>query len=488
MPQVKQSSKPYEALVIYLMRSLYWKIFLSFWLASILIIVTIAWVTSEIAQKSSIPVREREFMDSYANAAVATYEAGHRAALVNWLAKTSLSKHMNLFLLTNTGEIIGNQVIPDIVKEISINFIHQQLDEGIFKAGHLIVSHEILSTSGMAYRLAAVSEKPLSYFIQIPWAGLTARLLIAIFISGLICYLLSIYLTKPLRSLCLAAKSLATGKLNTRVGPIAGHHTGEIAELSYEFDSMAEKLETLINSKQRLLQDISHELRSPLARLHIAIELGRIKGHHLAENEFNRMELECLRLNTLIEEVLNFARLDKSTSTLHKTSVDLPTLLEGIISDANYEFSQQMQRIVVEKIQPYRLMLDERLIHRAIENILRNALRYSPPDQTVTVALYQEATKKELFIDIEDNGPGVPNEQLTKIFNPFYRVDKAREKKTGGYGLGLAIAKQAIQLHGGEIIASNRKSGGLLVRIVLPQSSTVKGIGIGLEETHSNSR
>lgn len=451
------------------MRSLYWKIFTSFWLATVLIIVTTAWFTSEIARKSSIPTQERAFMDSYANAAVVTFEAGQRTALVKWLEKTGLNKQMNLFLLTNTGEIIGNHDIPDLVKQISTNLVNGELDSGIFKSGNLIVSHEILSTTGTAYRLAAVSEKPLSQVVQIPWAGLTLRLLIAFFISGLICYLLSIYLTQPLSALRMAAKSLAKGKLNTRVGHFAGHHKDEIAELSHEFNRMAEQLETLIHSKERLLQDISHELRSPLTRLHIAVELGRKKSNHLAETEFDRIEAECLRLNTLIGEILDFARLDKSTNTIKKAMVDLPKLLNYIASDANYEFSETTPRVVLGDIQPFRLMLDERLIHRAIENILRNALRYSPEEQVVTISLYQGTRKNSVFIDIEDNGPGVPEDQLAKIFNPFYRVDTARQKKTGGYGLGLAIAKQAIQLHHGKIQATNREDGGLLVRIILPQ-------------------
>lgn len=296
-----------------------------------------------------------------------------------------------------------------------------------------------------------------------PW-----RLLIATLISVIISYLLSMYLTKPLHSLKLAAKSLATGKLYTRVGRFAGHHSDEIAELSYEFDSMAEQLEALIKSKERLLQDISHELRSPLARLQVAIELGRKKSGKSAKNDFDRMEMECLRLNNLIGEILDFARLDKSTNTLTKSKVDLSTLLIGVITDANYEFSKGNSRVVIDKMEPQELFLDERLIHRAVENIIRNALRYSPDNQLVIVSLYNHRPTNQLCIDIEDNGPGIPKEHLTKIFNPFYRVDTARAKKTGGYGLGLAIAKQAIQLHDGEIIAINRSQGGLLVRIVLP--------------------
>jgi two-component system sensor histidine kinase CpxA len=448
------------------MRSLYWKIFLSFWLATILIIITTAWVTSEITQKSSIPARERVFMDSYAHAAVVTYESGSQEAVQKWLAHMGASKQMTLYLLTNTGEIIGNQQPPDIVQQISANLAKDELDDGLLKFGDIIVSHEIVSISGKAYRLVAVSEKPLAHFVEIPWAGLTLRLLIAIIISGFICYLLSIYLTQPLRSLILAARSIATGNLNTRVGHLKGHYRDEIAELSGEFDQMAEQLETIMNSKERLLQDISHELRSPLARMQIAIELGRNKTTQAAEPEFHRMETECLRLNTLIGEILEFARLDTSSSQLNKSLINLPDLVKQVVDDANFEEGKPV--VTFYQSPDCELFLDGRLIHRAIENIIRNALRYSSPNPKIKVRLYWADSNTDIYIDIEDNGPGVPEDQLEKIFNPFYRVDSSREKKTGGYGLGLSIAQQAIKLHHGYIKAMNRKKGGLLVRIVFP--------------------
>lgn len=450
------------------MRSLYWKIFLSFWLATILIIITTAWVTSEISRKSSIPAHERVFMDSYANAAVATFESGQHAALKKWLNQIGMSRKMTLYLLSSTGEIIGNQAPPVVVKQISAHLVDEELDDGVIKFGDIVVSHEILSTSGHAYRLVAVSEKPLAHFVEIPWAGLTIRLVIAIIISGLICYLLSIYLTQPLRSLRMAAKSIARGQLNTRVGRFKGHHRDEIAELSGEFDRMAEQLEELMNSKERLLQDISHELRSPLARLQIAIELGRKKAGDLAETQFSRMEVECLRLNTLIGEILEFARLDKSITQLHRTVVNLPEMLAQIIDDANFELRDTQPGVFLHEKQNCQLYLDDRLIHRAIENIIRNALRYSAPNPKIDVSISYNNDHSQIWIDIADNGPGVPEEQLEKIFNPFYRVDTSREKKTGGYGLGLSIAQQAIKLHNGNISAINRKEGGLLVRISLP--------------------
>lgn len=453
------------------MRSLYWKIFISFWLATILIIVTTAWITSQIAQKSSQPAREEIFMDSYANAAVATFESGQRSALLKWLNQIGLSRHMAIYLLVSTGEIIGTQTPPENVKVIAKNLLKNQLpSEGIFKSGKLIVSHELLSTSGTFYRLVAVSDKPISYFVQIPWGGLTIRLTLAIFFSGLICYLLSMYLTKPLRSLGMAAKSIATGKLNTRVGHFRGHNKDEIAELSNEFDRMAEQLEAMVNSKERLLQDISHELRSPLARLNIAMGLGKNKTGTLAEAEFNRMELESSRLNSLIGEILDFARLQENSTKLNLSMTDIPELIAEIIKDANYEFGKDAVRIITGIVEPCVLQVDKRLIHRAIENVVRNALHYSPEDKPAIICIYHSTDKKQVHIEISDRGPGVPADQLSKIFNAFYRVDTSRTKKTGGYGLGLAIASRAVALHHGEIIAQNNEHGGLSVRITLPQT------------------
>ena len=451
------------------MRSLYWKIFLSFWLATILIIITTAWIISEITQKSSIPASERVFMDSYANAAVATFESGRREALEKWLQQTGTARQMTLYLLISNGEIISVQPPPDIVKEIAANLTQEKLDDGLLKFGDIIVSHEILSTSGNAYRLVAVSEKPLAHFVEIPWASLSIRIIIAIVISGLICYLLSIYLTKPLRSLKMAAKSIARGKLNTRVGPFIGHYRDELYELTGEFNRMAEELEALINSKERLLQDISHELRSPLARLLVAIELGRKKTNNHAEPEFARMELECIRLNKLISEILEFTRLDKAATPLSKVSLNLNDLILQIIDDAHFEINNEHAhlKLVADKI--YSIQANERLIHRAFENIIRNALHYSMPSPEITIFLNHSTLDESIDIDIQDNGPGVPDQQLETIFNPFYRVDWSREKKTGGYGLGLAIASQAIHLHKGNIKAVNRTDhSGLIIKINLP--------------------
>ncbi|MBA4697077.1 MAG: HAMP domain-containing protein [Legionella sp.] len=455
------------------MRSLYWKIFLSFWLATILVILTIAWVTSEITKKSSLPAHEYLFMDSYANAAVSTFELGQHTALKRWLKQTGASRQMFFFLLSSRGEIIGNQTPPDVVRKISKDLMYGQLDDRLIKFGNTMVSHEILSTSGRAYRLVAVSEKPLAYFVKIPWTDLALRLAAAILICGLICYFLSIYLTRPLRSLRIAAKSIAKGNLSTRVGHFMGHSRDEIGELSNEFDRMAAELEVLVNSKERLLQDISHELRSPLARLQVALELAKRKLGNDHDFEFDRMEIECTRLNHLIQEVLEFARLEHSTARLHKKWTNVSHLLEQIIEDANFELGATVPAVFLHGAElACPLFVDERLLHRAIENIIRNSLRYAAPSPRINIFLRRDNIQGEVCIEIQDNGPGVPEDQLRQIFSPFYRTDSARTKETGGYGLGLSIAWRAIYLHQGELTAMNRPEGGLSVRIRLPLTTS----------------
>lgn len=449
------------------MRSLYWKIFISFWLATILIILTTAWITSALTHKSSIPEHEKVFMDSHATAAITTLESGHSKALIHWMESVGKRSNITLYLLSNTGRIYSNALPTPEVKKIAEDLVHERLNDGLLKFDHLIVSHEIISLTGHTYRLVAVSEQPLAHHLTIPWAGLSIRLAIAVFFSGLVCYLLSLYLTRPLRYLGQAAKSLASGQLHTRVGYIRGHGNDEIAVLSHDFDRMAERLETFIRTKERLLSDISHELRSPLARLQIALEIGRKKSPEHAMQEFDRIEMECIRLNQLISEILEFARLDKSASDLRLTAVDTAQLLQSIIEDANYEFSRKHTTVQLTKKESVILMADQRLLHRAIENVVRNALRYSPKNALVMINMLIEKNEV-LHIDVEDQGPGIPEDELNKIFAPFYRVDASREKKSGGYGLGLSIALKAIQLHNGTITAYNLKDAGLRVRITLP--------------------
>lgn len=461
MPLLRQS----EGLVTYLMHKLYWKIFLSFWLVTSFLVIMTMGITGTLTRQSSIPVSEKIFINSYANAAVATYESGHRKALVQWIKHIALSKHLTIYLLSSSGKIIGFGKIPKNVIKIHYDFLKNKIPEGIFRENNFIVSHEILTLSQRTYRLVAELHKPISHLIEIPWGGMTFVLFTAIVICGFVCYLLSFYLTKPLGSLRLAAKSIAKGNLDTRVSNEIKNRRDEIADLAHEFDSMAKRIQHLIIAKERLLQDISHELRSPLARLQIAVALFKDSKSKEKDALYKKIETEIGRLDELIGEIFSLAKLFTSQPKLDKSTWPLADLIDEIISDANFEFEKKGSKVLFDK-ENIDILADRKLIYHAIENIIRNALRYTEPDSNVLVTL--KKVKGRAVIEISDCGPGVPEDSLFKIFEPFHRVDTSREKSTGGYGLGLSIAKKAIGLHNGKIQAENINPTGLKVTITLP--------------------
>ena len=243
-----------------------------------------------------------------------------------------------------------------------------------------------------------------------------------------------------------------------------------MVELMRDFDVMAERLETLVDSQSRLLKDVSHELRSPLARLSVALGLARQKAGPEIEGSLGRIELEADRLNQLIQRLLTISRLESGADGLHKSSLSLRELVEQVAHDAEYESPGRHCRVVADPNDEFLVEADPDLLRSAVENVIRNATRYTAEGTTVEVKLDRPKAPHadEMVIRVADAGPGVPEAALMKIFEPFYRLDDARNRQTGGAGLGLSIADRAIRLHGGQVHASNRKEGGLEVEIRIP--------------------
>lgn len=287
----------------------------------------------------------------------------------------------------------------------------------------------------------------------------------AILIGGFICYLLSLYLLRPIRILQRAVKKIGQGEFQTRVGTTLGNRTDEIGELAHDFDDMAARLEALVHSKQQLLQDISHELRSPLARLSVALEIARDKSTNI-DKELTRIAYETDKLNELIKQILSLSSLDAMQNSTCFEDIDLVDMLHSIVSDANYEIQYRSPSIQLVTPHSCRAQVSYALLRSAIENIIRNALRYSPKDQAISVTLQQQ--DQYIQITIQDSGPGIPIDKLSQVFDPFFRVDDSRTEHTGGFGLGLAIAKRAILLHKGDIIAQNLPDKGLSVLVTFP--------------------
>jgi two-component system sensor histidine kinase CpxA len=274
-----------------------------------------------------------------------------------------------------------------------------------------------------------------------------------------VCYLLARHLASPLRSMQKTIERFGKGDFTARVNSRRGD---ELGQLGRTVDRMAERIELLLKSQRRLLQDISHELRSPLARLGVAVELARTGGDPTVA--LNRVEREADRLNTLVGELIQVTRAEGDPAGLVTERVQIDDLVRTILDDVRIE-ADKRQVVLHPHIATAEIDGNPELLRRAIENIIRNAIRYSPEGAQVDVTLAREG---EMYrVAVRDYGEGVPEESLASIFDPFYRVEKDRGRTSGGVGLGLAIAKRAVELHHGLMGAANMRPG-LEVRIDLP--------------------
>jgi two-component system sensor histidine kinase CpxA len=233
---------------------------------------------------------------------------------------------------------------------------------------------------------------------------------------------------------------------------------------------MAERLENLVNAQGNLLNDISHELRSPLARLNVALGLARQRTGPEAQDALERIDLEAARLNELIGRLLTIARLEGGEEAMQKFPIALEELVEEVSQDADFEAQARGCRVETVIVDDCMVMGDPSLLHSALENVIRNATRYTRAGTAVEVRLQRGhgANGPAAVVQVTDFGPGVPPDALDKLFRPFYRIDDARGRQTGGVGLGLAITERAVRLHGGTVRAANRAEGGLIIEIRLP--------------------
>jgi two-component system sensor histidine kinase CpxA len=288
-------------------------------------------------------------------------------------------------------------------------------------------------------------------------------LLLLLLFSALASIGLALTITKPLRLLQQMNLQFAAGDLATRVqGP--ERRSDEIGELARGFNLMASHIGALVQNQQRLLRDISHELRSPLTRAQLAIALEQRQGGGL---QLPRLQQELERIDQMLDELLTFSRLDAGQYQLSAQELDVVELIEEVMSVNQLEADNRLQQLNYQGPAQAFAFCDSRLIARAIENVLRNAIKYSP--NTSTISLDLKASDGQILLTIKDQGPGVPAAALQAVFEPFYRVSDSRNSQTGGTGLGLAIASQALRQHQGHISASLPADGGLAVLLQWPQ-------------------
>jgi two-component system sensor histidine kinase CpxA len=461
-------------------KSLFLKIFLWFWAALALSLILAILVTISLR-----PTRhgvENQGPQTLAEA-VNAYQGGGERGVHAYLEELGRTQHVRAFVFDPSGHELSGRHVPPWIEDArqgssrngGPQYHHSWMDR--FLPDRII--REALTLDGKRYTLV-LELPPGPRTVFGPHDG--PLLAIAVILSGLVCYLIAWSITSPVTRLRKAAQSLAAGDLSARTGAPVGGGRDEMTELMRDFDRMAERIEGLVDSQSRLLKDVSHELRSPLARLSVALGLARQRavsqvGPNLApelESALNRIEQETDRLNQLIQRLLTISRLESGTDGIRKSTFSLLELVQQIAYDAEYETPGRGCGVTAPPGPEDEFLVegDPDLLRSAIENAVRNATRYTAEGTKVEVQLerQQAASGEEILIRVLDSGPGVPNEALQKIFEPFYRLDDARNRQTGGAGLGLSIADRAVRLHGGQLRASNRKEGGLEVEIRIPAS------------------
>lgn len=460
------------------MRSIFLKIFLWFWLAMALVGGTFFMVAHIIIHTNNdLPPPHEDFivqsLHLYGTTALKMLASPDKNSFKDYLLnlETLLPVKVSIYQGQNQliyGAGVKNFSLPPPPASSATKRTRPDVH---FENENLLLNESLWDTNNQEYRFFWVVKvhrpKGLALGYQL------VRFLAAFLAAGLLCYGLSRYLTSPIIKLSTATRQLASGDWQARVGSLVGNRKDELASLARDFDNMADRFCALIELQNRLISDISHELRSPLARLNVALSLAKKRAGEKAASALDRIELESDRLNGLIEQLLTLARLELPKEQLVYQPIDLTELIDAVAEDAEYE-AQNRPCQVETKLAKVSMVGDEMLLRSAVDNVLRNAVRHAPPTTTVTVELDYQTVEGTSYaaITVRDQGQGVPESALNEIFRPFYRVEDARERSNGGTGLGLAIVAQAVKQHKGKVWATNIPAGGLAIHILLPIQPT----------------
>ncbi|PWQ98304.1 HAMP domain-containing sensor histidine kinase [Leucothrix arctica] len=325
-------------------------------------------------------------------------------------------------------------------------------------------TQDVTTDNGELYTVMVRSQNALHQLLPQPQIKRYASILIPLLALLLSSLIISYYITRPIRSLRRTTQSFGDRDLSARVDLDVAERKDAIGELGRDFNSMAQRLDDTSRSQHQLLRDVSHELRSPLARIQMANTLAEQKTG--TSNELARIEQETLRLDSLIETILRLTRLNDMPELVF-SPLNLSDLLNEIVNDAQYEYQDTNKAIAINIAKDLKpLNADYDYLSSALENILRNAMYYTADPSTVTITA--QCFQNIMEVKIIDQGPGVPETDLKRLFEPFFRSDSSRNEKTGSNGVGLAITHRIIELHQGKVWAKNNANGGLSVTVQLP--------------------
>ena len=465
------------------MGRLFWKFFVFFWLAQLTAVVGTGvtfWLRNEMQQRIPDAVDASPPAAFHSAAAAATLRHGGVAALRGLLEESSRESGPlggpPVYAVDETQhELLGRALSPEVIAALDTLAAEPGKHSGV----------ETVAADGHRYLLFvpphrrpdapaagappggpgpqfAAAPQPRPPRGGLPLMPLAAGALVSLVFAALLAW----YVARPIRNLRAAFEAAADGRLEQRLAPAMGRRRDELADLGRDFDRMAARLKSLMDSQRRLLHDVSHELRSPLARLQAAIGLVRQQPERI-DDFVARIERESGRMDTLVSELLTLSRLEAGMAGKLDEAVDLGELLGDVVDDARFEAAARNCQVDLTGSRDVVLTGNGELLHRAIENIVRNAVKHAPPGSRVDIDVAQADGR--VIVRVADAGPGVAEADLQAIFAPFFRAGAAKPKNSpDGHGLGLAISQRVVEAHQGTISAANRPTGGLCVTVTLP--------------------
>ncbi len=446
--------------------NLFWKIFASFMIAMTITSVGAIYVTYRIVSR---PLTQTDFegRGEIITAVSAALALGGERGLKTWLRENLRPAPGIVLLVTNErgDELLGRAMPGELARLLRTRPPSRRPDRPPnFRPAQLTPTITDQRT-GEVYDLR-FETAPFELFGTgiLVWPGTPlAVLTISIVAAAFVSLLLARYVSSPIVRLQEASRSLAAGALDTRVGAPFTRRGDEVGTLAKDFDAMAERIQALVVAKETLLRDVSHELRSPLARIRMALALAERRAGAASQPDLARIEREAERLDALVGQVMTLTRL-RTTDAPRRDIVRLDTLVGEIVEDARFECPDAK----IEYVPPSEVLLrgDADGLKSAIENVVRNALTYG--DRSKPIEVRVDAGSSAVTVRVLDRGPGVSEGELERIFEPFYRTDKSRDHRQDGQGIGLAITTRVTELHGGRVTARNRAEGGLEIAIELP--------------------
>ncbi len=452
------------------MRTLFWKIFLSFWLVQAAFFAVTALLFRRALPETHAPglSTTRSLLVFSEHEAVNIYEKSGSDALEPYLKDFQQASGVRLSIVDYRGQPISKTRLSREEQRLAERVVQSGRSEESSGAEKPLLADPVVWEG---HFLVAVAQLPPPAPPPRPLGAQPLRDLgVGVVISGIVCFGLARYLTAPIGRLRVAAQQLSKGDLSVRAGKENERRRDEIAELVGDFDKMAAQIQSLVNAQKRLIGDVSHELRSPLTRINLALEPIRKIENPSVARAIERIELETVRLDEMVRKLLTLSRLEAEGQLIQKSELQLGEILNEVVADTDFEAQAEQRRVVLCRLELCYVLGNKDLLRSALENVITNAIRYTRAGTDVEVALYSVGTTevRTATVKVRDHGPGVPEESLEALFRPFYRLDDSRERKTGGVGLGLAITRQAVTLHGGNVEAANAPDGGLEITITLP--------------------